>query len=120
MRNFLIKDIQDNSILDSKFEFNNLEYLHIVMNKHSTWPRIRDLLENGVSYPVNNILEEDRLLRLHYNLDCSNYLIRDSALEGKIEEFVLNELSYGYLLLISKHKVHLIQGTEVCPVHIVK
>jgi len=54
------------------------------------------------------------------NLKKDNYLIRDDELNRKIEEFVKNELDYGFLLLIPKEKVSIIARAKACPIHVTK
>ena len=63
------------------------------------------MITEGASYPINNICEEDRLERLEHNLQQRNYSIRDEISIGKIEEFVLNEIDYRFLLPIPKDRI---------------
>ena len=54
--------------MDPRFEFNDLYYLNMVMGKHPTWPILCTMIEEGILYSVNDIVEEDLLERLEYNL----------------------------------------------------
>ena len=44
-------------------------------------------MTNGIEYPLELelISEEDRILRLNIDLDCSNHIVRDNESTGKIE-----------------------------------
>ena len=57
-------------------------------------------MKNQIKYLLEPILEEDRILRLNMNLDCSNYPVRDNELTKKIKEFIETELSHSFLLSI--------------------
>ena len=45
--------------------------------------------------------------------------MRDEQAEGKLNDFVDNELKFGYLLLIPKNRVIDIPGAEAYLIHII-
>jgi len=92
----------------------------MVMYDHLSWSKLKDMIINSVSYPLDEISEPDRLVQLQLNLERGNHPICDKESEGKIEDFILNELNHGLLIPIPKDKVISIPEAEACPIHIVK
>jgi len=46
-----------NTILDPTFEFNDLNYLGIVIKNHLSWSKLYDMISNGIEYPLLKIDE---------------------------------------------------------------
>ena len=63
-----------NSILDPSFEFNNLEYLSMIMDMHLSWETLHSTLKDCINYLLQEISEEDRLISLQENLKRVNHL----------------------------------------------
>ena len=77
------------------------------------------MLKYRVSYLLYFIRKEERIPCLLANLQRGNYPTYDEILEIKTEELIDNELSRGFLLLVSKEKVIEILNVEVYPIHMI-
>ena len=67
-KNFSIEGFNKNSIMNPRFEFNDLYYLNIVIGKHPTWSGLYTMIDEKISYPMNDIIEVDHLEQLEHNL----------------------------------------------------
>ena len=62
-----------NSTLTYGSEFRPTAFLHLLFRHHHHWPLIRNIIENGVTYPVTPIPEETRLSDIDYQLQRGNH-----------------------------------------------
>lgn len=74
----------------------------------------------GMKYPLQDISEKDRLMRLNENLSRGNHLIHANEMKQALQIFFDTELASVFLLPIPLNKVSELPDTEVCPVHVVK
>ena len=68
---------------------------------------------------IQEIIENEYLIRLETNLKWRNYPTYSPKTDQKIVDFVNFEVEYGYLIPILKDKVKEISGAKVYPIHIV-
>ena len=45
----------DNTIFNPFFEFNNLDYLHMIMHKYTSWNNMKLIMEHGIEYLLDPI-----------------------------------------------------------------
>ena len=99
-RNFDLSTNIKDSLLDPSFEFNNLTYLAMVMDKHPSWKDLFPMLTEGIKYPLQDISKEDRILRLEANLARENHPTRSQEAKDHIIDFIkkdYSDISFLYL-----------------------
>ena len=78
------------------------------------------MLQNRITNPLY-LIDKDLLLQLlMHNLNWGNHPIYNIILEQKINKFISEELSKGFLLLIIIDRVTDIPFAKAYPIYIVK
>ena len=108
------------SILDRTFKFNNLTYLGHILDENPAWPKLRSMLSKGIVCASSLMSESDRLERLEFNLKRGNHPTHRKISEEKLNEFIDDELSKGFIIPIPIEKVSSIPHAEACLIHVVK
>ena len=60
-------------MLESGSEFRNSDVLKPLWEKHKHWQHINTIITDGLSYPLEEVLEETRLADLEYMMARNNY-----------------------------------------------
>ena len=62
-----------NTSLSYGSEFRSANDLQPLLRHHTNWPAIKELIQNGVSYPLEDISEYDRIRDIEYMLRQGNH-----------------------------------------------
>jgi len=52
-----LNDSYANILFDPIFEFSNMYYLDMVLNKYPAWSKLKNIIENRAEYSINLIKE---------------------------------------------------------------
>ena len=74
---------------------------------------------NKLIYPIISISEDNRFKYLKFNINYGNHSAYNDTFLQKVIDFVSEETSKRYLLLILKDKVFELPSAKVYPIYIV-
>jgi len=105
---------QPNSMVSFGSEFRDPLDLESLLSQHPNWTALKEILLNGVSFPLQPISNEARKLDLEYHAARGNHksaLKNHTALENIIE----NDISKGYALPLLREILYDIPNASLAP-----
>ena len=100
-------------------EFRPVKILEPLLYCHPLWPRLVDQFKNGVSYPLEDLDDEERLKDLVEALQFGNHKGVDEN-EDLFEEMMNTDVIHGYSLVIPREKSRELIGALISPMNIVE
>jgi hypothetical protein len=96
--NFSITEVikvNPDSIISFGSEFWSPEVLESLLNLHPNWPYLKEILQNGASFPLAPISNDDQRIDLIFHSQCSNH---QSAIKNKeaMSSIIANDIIKGY------------------------
>ena len=110
---------QFNSPLGYGSEFFPTDTLEVLSSRHPNWTRMKNILENGSAWPLEELEEIRRATEMKEALSFVNHKgdVRDPILLRKlIEKYVV----HGYGLVLHLSKIDKIPGVLLSPMNIMK
>jgi len=95
-------------------EFRDAETLEPLLKSHFLWPRVRSLLTNGASYPLEPIDEEERLLDVAAAVKRGNHKSAKDNPEA-FSKIVSDEITRGFYLPLTTRFASSLPGAEFAP-----
>jgi hypothetical protein len=95
-------------------EFKGMLELEEVLRDHPFWPRLKDLLENGASFPLQPISDETRHLDLSFHQDRGNHpsLLKHAA---HIDPVIEEDVERGFTLPLPINILHQLPKPSLAP-----
>ena len=110
-------DEEQGTMLEPGSEFRSSTTLQSLFEDHEHWDKMRDIISNGVSYPLEDLPEQTRKEDLEFIIRCGNH---KSALSKENEEKLLEnyakEVKHGWMMLVTIECVTKIDDASVIPV----
>ena len=109
---------EEGTMLQVGSEFRHTQVLEPLWGKHKHWQKIKEFIDNGITYPLEPISTETQKEDLKHMVERGNH---KSATTPKLNEETLlknydNEVAHGWMLPIPKDKVQKLDGAAVIPV----
>ena len=97
-------------------EFRPAMDLQPLLQHHTNWPAIKELIQNGVSYPLEPISEHDRIRDIEYMLRRGNHKSA-SITENKqaLEKSFTKEVKYQWCIPLLPSCITSIPGASITP-----
>ena len=110
---------QPNSCVSFGSEFRPVEVLAPLFKNHPLWGRMSSHLEDGASYPLEPIDEDDRILDVQEAIKRGNHKSTEKRREVFVKQ-VSDEISRGFYLPVSLDFIKTLPNVEVAPHGIVE
>jgi hypothetical protein len=108
---------QKSSPLSYGSEFKPPHILKRIYRNHPLWPRMEQLLINGLQWPLDEISEEDREADLREALAFGNH--KEAASKPELlKALIAADVRHGYRLVIPRDKVARIPNACLAPMNI--
>jgi hypothetical protein len=104
------------TVLSYGSEFKPSHIIAPLLQLHHHWPKIKDIIDKGMSYPLRDITEEERTADIKFMLARGNHKSAqlDSG-EAALNKAFDKEVKYQWAIPIQPHCVKYIPGTSVTP-----
>ena len=105
-----------NTSLSYGSEFRQAQDLQPLLRHHKNWPAIKELIQHGVSYPMEPITESDRLKDIDHMLSRGNHKSA-SVTENKhaLEKSFNKEVKYQWCIPLLPSCIKSIPGASITP-----
>ena len=105
-----------NTSLSYGSEFRSAKDLQPLLRHHTNWPAIKELIQNGVSYPLEDISEYDRIRDIEYMLRRGNHKSAEiKENKGALEKSFTKEVKYQWCIPLLPSCIKLIPGASITP-----
>ena len=98
-------------------EFRETKLLELIFSRHPLWKRMKQLLEKGACYPLEDLENENRKKDLQDALEFGNHKGVSNNPE-LFEETMKEEVENGWSLIIPRKKAIEIEGALMAPMNI--
>ena len=71
---------QAGTMIDPGSEFRDQKILHELWESHEHWPKMKDMISNGLTYPLAEITEEERNTDLKYMMERGNHKLAQTPI----------------------------------------
>jgi hypothetical protein len=109
---------QSDSPLGYGSEFKPIETLKLIFKNHSTWNRMKQILENGSKWPLQPLNEEDRVKDLEEALVFGNHKKGVTQQQDLLKKLVTDDVIRGFSLPLPLDKITQIPGVLLTPLNI--
>jgi hypothetical protein len=105
---------QPNSMVSFGSEFQDPEDLEPLLHQHPNWSALKEILINGISFPLRPISSKDRKLDLEFHAARGNH---KSAVkhQAALEKIIKNDITKGYTLPLLKEALFDIPNASLAP-----
>ena len=110
-------EAQQDSPLGPGKEFKPPDVLESVFGLHPLWQRMKDFLNDGSKWPLDEISKEERAKDLNEALTFGNHKGASAKLELLLK-LIGKDVKYGYSVPIPLKSAKLISGLEMAPMNI--
>jgi hypothetical protein len=110
-------EAQRNTPLGYGSEFRDPEILEQLLGKHPNWTRMKKILTEGSTWPLDEINEEEKAKDVREAMKFGNHKGAKEQL-GKLRELTGNDVRHGYSLVLPLNKVDKLRGVVVAPMNI--
>jgi len=90
-------------------EFKSSFQLQELLHSHPLWSRLKDILENGASFPLNEISDSDRKLDLTFHVNRGNHKSA-TVHHQRLQEIITEDVERGFTLPLPVSVFHSIPG----------
>jgi hypothetical protein len=108
---------QQDSKLKFGSEFRDTKTLEPLFQKHPLWHRLKEQLDNGASFPLEELTTEERKLDVIEALEFGNHKGADNN-EDLFKEMMQSDVDHGYSLVIPRNKVTELEDAVISPMNI--
>jgi hypothetical protein len=105
-----------NTVLTYGSEFKPSHLLAPLLQRHHHWPKIKNIIDNGMSYPLRDISEQDRIADIKFMLDRGNHKSAQLSTGAKaLSKAFDKEVKYQWAIPLQPHCIKYIPGASVTP-----
>ena len=99
-------------------EFRQVEVVAELWQNHALWPKMKEIIEGGVNYPLEDIPEEERKTDLEHMMKRGNHFLARRPIENfrKLKENYRTEVEKGWMLPLPARCLRKVRGAAVIPV----
>jgi hypothetical protein len=108
---------QQSSQLQFGSEFRETQILEPLLQKHPLWNRLKDQLDNGASFPLEELSSSERKLDVAEALEFGNHKGADKN-EELFKEMMQSDVDHGYSLVTRRSKVTELKDAVISPMNI--
>jgi len=93
-------------------EFRHTAVLQELLLDHPLWPRLKNILDNGGSFPLQEISDQIRQMDLKFHQECRNHksLLKHSEF---IEPIITEDVERGFALPLPLEILHHLKGASI-------
>jgi len=121
-KNFDLKQVilaQHPSQISFGSEFNPTSVLQQLLSHHPLWDKLKDILDNGASFPLEDISDADRRADLEFHSNRGNHKSAQVHQEV-LAELISEDVSRSFALPLPISVLHLLPGASLAPLGCVK
>jgi hypothetical protein len=100
-------------------EFRSVDQLRDLLHLHPLWPRLREILENGATFPLAEIPDAERLIDLNFHFKRGNH---KSATDHHqvLLDLIKEDVERGFALPLPMSILHCIPNASLAPLGCIK
>jgi hypothetical protein len=95
-------------------EFWDPSELEGLLFKHPNWPALREILENGASFPLKPISNQDRKIDLEFHASRGNHKSAEKY-QNALDDIINNDIHRGFALPLPTNILFELPGASLAP-----
>jgi len=95
-------------------EFWDPSELEGLLFKHPNWPALREILENGASFPLKPISNQDRKIDLEFHASRGNHKSAEKY-QNALDDIINNDIHRGFALPLPTDILFELPGASLAP-----
>ena len=109
---------QEGTMIHPGSEFRQVEVVEELWRNHVLWSKMREIIQGGVDYPLDDISEEERKTDLEHMMRRENHLLARRPIEifVKLKKNYRTEVEKGWMLPLPARYLSKVRGAAVIPV----